>query len=142
MKVIFVNCEEVIVEDYAQEDVEDCFYAMFDDQVFLVDDEGNETPLNTDNTEFVDSPVTIEIPEGYYAHMIGWRTSEFIIKLNDPTHIVTPADFTWSNVIVNGDEWEVPSIKESVGELEFECSWDGRYDEEITPRIWDEDEDW
>ena len=142
MKVVFFKCEEVLIEDYAQEEVDECFYPMFDDCVSLVDDDGNETPLTTENVEFIDSPVTLTIPEGYYAHSIGWRTIEFGIKLNDPNHKVTPQDFTWSWFVIDDNEWAVPSLKEEVGELEFESSWDGRYDEEITPRIWDEDEDW
>ena len=134
-QLCFIKCEEVLIEDFAQDEVHECFYPMFEDSVKVVDDEGDDIFfLEADNIEFVPETTKVTIPEGYYAHGVGWRFSEFDIVLNDKEHKLTPADFTWSWYTLNDIEFRVPALKEEVGYLEFEMSSDGRYDEEYTER--------
>ncbi len=135
MKLVFIKCEEVLVEDFAQEEVHECFYAMFEGSVYVSDDEGEEAfRLEAEDIEFDPNTVTIEVPEGYYVHGIGWRFSEFDIVLNDPEYKLTEKDFTWKWFTIDDMEWQVPALREEVGYLEFEVSSDGRYDEEYTER--------
>ena len=73
-----------------------------------------------------------EVPEDFYAHAIGWRTTEYQIILNDENHKLQPSDFTWRWYTIGDDyEWQVVDLKEEVGYLEFDSSWDGRYDETL-----------
>ena len=75
---------------------------------------------------FIDGIEKVDVPEGFYAHAIGWRTTDFIVSLKDPARKVTSADFTWKWYVVGDYEYQVIDLKEEVGTLEFECSWDGR----------------
>ena len=134
MKLNFFKCEEVLIEDFAQDEVYECFYVMSDDCVTVTDDAGETLlTLNDDDMEFTGS-TELTVPEGYYAHGIGWRFTEFDIQLNDPNHKLTAADFTWSYLYFGDLEFPVLALREEVGTLEFEMSSDGRYDEEYTER--------
>ena len=145
MELLFIKCDEVVVEDLDQCDVHDSFLAMEEDCVKVIDDDGEELfVLDPDLMEFDEESTTIEVPENFYAHATGWRTSQLNIILNDPNHKLKQSDFTWSWYIIGEYEYQVPALKEEVGELEFDCSWDGRYDEvlEIDGRPGPDEDDW
>lgn len=146
MKLLFVKCEEVVVEDLEQCDVHESFYAFENEQVTVIGDDSEELfVLNDDEMTFDEEAEKVEVPEEYYAHSIGWRTTEFEIILNDENHKLQPSDFIWSWYTIGDQyEWQVVRLKEEVGCLEFESSWDGRYDEvlEIDGRPGPDDEEW
>ena len=146
MQLLYVKCEEIMVEDLDQDDVYECFYPLEEGQVRVVGDDGEALfELEAEDLTFVDDIEKVEVPEGYYAHSIGWRTTEFDIKLHDPNHKLKPSDFTWRWYTIGDDyEWQVPALKEEVGELEFISSWDGRYDEtlDIEGRPGPDEEEW
>ena len=132
MKLLYVKCEEILVEDLQQEDIYESFQAFENEQVSVIDDEDGELFVLADDqmTFNADEEAErIEVPEGYYAHATGWRTSEYEIVLNDNNHKLQQSDFTWRWVVIDDYEWQVLDLKEEVGCLELDTSWDGRYDE-------------
>ena len=132
MKLLYVKCEEILVEDLQQEDIYESFQAFENEQVSVIDDEDGELFVLADDqmTFNADEEAErIEVPEGYYAHATGWRTSEYEIILNDNNHKLQQSDFTWRWVVIDDYEWQVLDLKEEVGCLELDTSWDGRYDE-------------
>ena len=139
MRLLFVKCEEVVVEDHDQCDVYESFHAFENEQVTVIGDNNEELfVLNDDEMSFdADAEAeTIEVPEEYYAHSVGWRTTEFDIILNDENHKLQQSDFIWRWVTIGDYEWQVVDLKEEVGTLEFDSSWDGRYDEVLDIEGW------
>ena len=64
MKLNFFKCEEVLIEDFAQDEVYECFYVMSDNRVTVTDDAGETLlTLNDDDMEFTGS-TELTVPEG------------------------------------------------------------------------------
>ena len=131
LKVVFVKCEELIIEDIEQNDIEDCFYTFQEGCVVVVDDESSEELFSFDDEDELTyaGKETYEVREDYYAHTIGWRITQFGITLNDPNHKLAPSDFTVQWLMVGDYSYQVIELKEEVGTMEHEYSSDGRYDE-------------
>ena len=131
MQLLFVKCEEIMVEDLDQCDVHESFNTFEPDQVRVIGDDGEVLfELVDDEMTFDEEVEKVEVPEDFYAHAIGWRTTEYQIILNDENHKLQPSDFIWSWYTIGDQyEWQVVRLKEEVGYLEFDSSWDGRYDE-------------
>ena len=129
MKLLFVKCEEVVVEDLDQCDVHESFITFEEEQVHVIGDDNEELFTLGSGMVPCDEVERVEVPEAFYAHVIGWRTTEFEIVLNDPEHKLQESDFIWRWYTVGDYEWQVIDLKEEVGYLEFDSSWDGRYDE-------------
>ena len=147
MRLLFVKCEEVLVEDLDQCDVFESFYAFENEQVTVIGDDNEELFVLADDKMSFDAEEEaekIEVPEDYYAHSVGWRTTEFEIILNDENHKLQQSDFTWRWVLIGDYEYQVLDLKEEVGYLEFDSSWDGRYDEvlDIEGRPGPDEEEW
>ena len=140
----FIKCDEVLIEDLGQDDVYECFYPYEEGSVKVVFDGEELFTLDLEEVEYVPETTKLEIPEGYYGHSIGWRVTEFDVVLNDPNHKLTKDDFTWTWYTIDEYEWQVPALKEEVGTLEFNTSWDGRYDEvlDVEGRPGPEEEEW
>ena len=146
MQLLFVKCEEIMVEDLQQDDVYESFNTFEEDQVRVIGDDGEVLfELVADEMTFDEEVEKVEVPEDYYAHAIGWRTTEYQIILNDENHKLQPSDFVWRWYTIGDQyEWQVVDLKEEVGSLEFDSSWDGRYDEvlDIEGRPGPDEEEW
>ena len=146
MQLLFVKCEEIMVEDLDQCDVHESFNTFEEGQVSVIGDDGEVLfELVDDQMTFDEEVEKVEVPEDFYAHAIGWRTTEYQIILNDENHKLQPSDFIWSWYTIGDQyEWQVVRLKEEVGCLEFDSSWDGRYDEvlDIEGRPGPEEEEW
>ena len=131
LKLVFVKCEELVIEDIEQNDIEDCFYTFEEGCALVVDDDSNEEVISFDDEDELTyaGKQEYEVREGYYAHTIGWRFSQFAITLNDPNHKLVPSDFTVQWLMVGDYSYQIIELKEEVGTMEHEHSSDGRYDE-------------
>ena len=132
-KVILWKCGEVLIESI-DEDEGDIWEAFFDihggrDAYLELDDERIDDLLDVKK---LDEPVMVtKIPEGYKAHILTWRFTEYEVKLKDEDYALTADDFSYRVIHLGDWAFHQLVLDENVGELEFIYSSDGICDEDI-----------
>ena len=120
-----VTAEHLIGPSRYDDEIDDAGYDIRDAQFYLLDDDDNEIVIDTDLEFLEEAEEHIDLNDDQYVRYICWRTSEWVVKSEEPLTAddVIPVYRRFGDV--DFIDFTIPKATE----FEFDSSWDGKYEE-------------